>query len=160
MTINKTEEEIHRLLLQNKQTLSLAESCTGGALAVCFTRLPGCSSYFLGSVVAYSNLLKMRILGLDSLILEKGGAVSREAVIGMAEGIRKLSHSSYGIAVSGVAGPGGGTLETPVGTIWIAISSNKETLAWSVHLVGDRQKIIDDVVQHILLEFLKLIKNE
>ena len=115
------EQAIGELLEKKQYTLSVAESCTGGRISSLITSVPGSSGYFKGAVVAYSNELKLKMLGVDKDLLEKHGAVSEEVVLQMAEGIQKLANTDFGIATSGVAGPGGGTKEKPVGTTWIAV---------------------------------------
>ncbi len=123
------EEVIGQLLLKKKKTISTAESCTGGYIAHLITGIPGSSGYFEGSVVSYSNRIKMELLGVSPKMLEKQGAVSREVVIEMAEGARKKLKTDYCLAVSGVAGPTGGTEEKPVGTVWIALADTGDTEA-------------------------------
>ncbi len=115
-------EVVGRLLLQNEQSLSTAESCTGGTIAQMITAVPGCSAYFKGSIIAYSNEVKMHQLNVPPELLAKHGAVSEAVVLAMAENVRKTVQTTYGIAVSGVAGPDGGSPEKPVGTTWIAVS--------------------------------------
>ncbi len=105
-----------------QMTLATAESCTGGRIASMITSLPGCSSFYKGGVVAYSNEVKERCLGVRVETLQKHGAVSAQTVCEMAEGVRSLLHADCAVATSGVAGPEGGTPEKPVGTIWIAVS--------------------------------------
>lgn len=151
--------QIHEFLITHKKTLSLAESCTGGALAARFTMLPGCSNYFLGSIVAYSNLLKIKVLGVDPNSLNAFGAVSREVVKEMAIGAMELSNSDYSLAVSGIAGPDGGSSLKPVGTVWAAIVNKEGPLeVWSLHLKGSRQEIIDQTVNRILEKFWNLLR--
>lgn len=124
------ESVIGKLLKLNNLTLSTAESCTGGYIAHLITSIPGSSSYFNGSVVSYSNQVKMNTLHVRPETLELYGAVSRETVIEMAEGVKKALSTDCSIAVSGIAGPDGGTPDKPVGTVWIAVSMpNKETIA-------------------------------
>jgi len=113
---------IGKLLKERKLTVSTAESCTGGNIAHFFTLNPGSSEYYKGSVVTYSNELKIKILGINSEILAKKGAVSQEVVEAMAISARILMGTDYAIATSGIAGPDGGTPEKPVGTVWIAIA--------------------------------------
>ena len=113
---------LDKQLREKKLTLALAESCTGGKLASLFTAIPGCSSYFKGGIVCYSNEIKQRLLGVDPLLLEKHGAVSQPVVEAMAAGAYRAFHTDCVIAISGIAGPDGGTPEKPVGTVWIAIS--------------------------------------
>lgn len=117
----KIEEAIHAWFVREKKTLALAESCTGGLMAAHLTALPGASDYFLGSFVTYSNAMKTHILGVPELTLRNTGAVSKETVAAMLEGIFKQSDADFGIAISGIAGPTGGTDKKPVGTMWAAI---------------------------------------
>lgn len=123
------EKSVARMLSERGETLSVAESCTGGSIAASFTAMAGASLYFLGGVVSYSNSMKTDILGVDTYNIEKYGAVSEEVVRQMAEGMRKLSGSTYAIATSGVAGPDGGTAEKPVGTVWMAVATPSQTIA-------------------------------
>ena len=119
MPCAKPEDALHQILFEKKKTLSVAESCTGGALAARITALPGASSYFLGGIVSYSNAAKEKFLGIQSL--EKFGAVSRQTAVAMCEGLFKQFDSDYAISITGIAGPDGSTKEKPVGTVWAAI---------------------------------------
>lgn len=123
------EEAVGKLLKEKNKTLATAESCTGGNIAAMITSVAGSSAYFIGSVVAYSNSIKENILKVDHAIIEKHGAVSQQVVESMTKGLLKLFKSDYAIAVSGIAGPDGGTDEKPVGTVWIAVSSANKTIA-------------------------------
>jgi nicotinamide-nucleotide amidase len=116
------EMKVGALLLESDCTLSTAESCTGGSLAQRITSVPGSSAYFMGSIVAYDNNVKTRLLNVPAEIIEKNGAVSRETVEAMARGGAALFKTTYTVATSGVAGPAGGTSDKPVGTVWIAIA--------------------------------------
>jgi nicotinamide-nucleotide amidase len=118
------EETVGILLMNNNLTLSTAESCTGGKIASMITSVPGSSAWFRGSVVAYDNSVKTGVLGVDPEIIRLHGAVSRESAAAMAGGIRQLTGSDYAIAVTGIAGPSGGTPEKPVGTVWITVASD------------------------------------
>jgi len=127
---NDTVESIVGQLLQKKGcTLSTAESCTGGNIAHLITGIPGSSGYFKGSIVAYSNEIKEKFVGVNPETIAAYGAVSEQTVLEMAEGIRSRFSTDYAIAVSGIAGPEGGTDEKPVGTTWIAIATPSETFA-------------------------------
>lgn len=149
---------IQSLCISQGRTLSIAESCTGGQLAARLTHLPGCSQYFLGSIVAYSNNLKIKVLGVNEETLAMHGAVSGPVVEQMAQGILRLSGSDYSLAVSGVAGPGGGSIEKPVGTIWGAIASRDgDAFIWKFELSGSRNEIIEKSVEHLLLQFRLII---
>jgi len=132
------EHVVAKLLNDQKSTLSIAESCTGGYLSHLITAMPGCSSFFMGSVVSYSNEAKMNVLKVKQETLTNFGAVSEETVGEMASGVRKLMGTTYGIATSGVAGPDGGTTEKPVGTIWIAVSSKNKLITKKLQLGNQR----------------------
>ena len=116
------EEVIGKLLKEKNATLSTAESCTGGYIAHLITSVPGSSAYFTGSVIAYSNTIKTSVLGVKEQTLRAHGAVSKQTVTEMAEGVRRKFKTDYSIAVSGIAGPEGGTPQKPVGTVWIAVA--------------------------------------
>ncbi|MFN2314975.1 MAG: competence/damage-inducible protein A [Bacteroidales bacterium] len=118
------EEAVGMLLMNNNLTLSTAESCTGGKIASLITSVAGSSAWFRGSVVAYDNSVKTRVLGVDPETIRLHGAVSEETVVAMALGIKHVTGSDYAVAVTGIAGPSGGTPEKPVGTVWISIASD------------------------------------
>jgi len=120
---------IGKLLREKKKTLCTSESCTGGNIAHLITCVPGSSDYFVGSVIAYSNSVKIQLLGIDERIIEKEGAVSEPVIWAMAEGAKRILKTDYCVATSGIAGPDGGTPEKPVGTIWIAVASESGTVA-------------------------------
>jgi len=122
------EKVVGHLLGQHKKTLSVAESCTGGLLAAQLTEIAGSSDYFLGGVVAYANRIKENQLGVAADMLRHKGAVSAEVAVAMAQGIRARLHSDYGIGITGIAGPGGGTPEKPVGLVFIALSTPRQTV--------------------------------
>ncbi len=136
------EEVVGRLLKKKGATVSTAESCTGGAVASLITRIPGSSAYFKGSVVAYSNDIKISELGVDPEILERKGAVSQEVVKAMAQGIQKRFSTDYAIATSGIAGPDGGSPEKPVGTTWIAVAFPGGVTAAHFLMGEDRERNI------------------
>lgn len=120
------EEAIHHELVSTGKTLALAESCSGGNMAARFTQFPGASEYLIGSMVVYSNEMKMKVLGVSEKTLEEKGAVSEEVAHEMAEGLHKLTNADVVISITGVAGPDGGTEEKPVGTIYGAIGIRGE----------------------------------
>ena len=136
------EDILDRLLKEKGLTLSLAESCTGGKLAGLFTAIPGCSQYFKGSIVAYSNEAKEKILGVNADDIKKFGAVSQTIVEQMALGARAIFKSDCAIATTGVAGPGGGTPEKPVGTVWIAVSYKEHLIAQKFLFSNSRESNI------------------
>src|SRR5688572_785795 len=122
-------------------TLAVAESCTGGLLSQRLTDVPGSSKYFIEGVVAYANDAKTRTLGVEPMLLMEHGAVSALVAEAMAEGIRKRAGTDFGLSITGVAGPGGGTEEKPVGTVYIALSDEIKTEHRKLNLPGDRQLI-------------------
>jgi len=121
-----TAESVVNKLIAAGLTIGLAESCTGGLLAAALTDIPGSSACFGLGVVSYSNQAKNRLLGVPQEMLDRYGAVSRETALAMARGIRDLAGADIGLAVSGIAGPGGGSREKPVGLVYIAIVSERE----------------------------------
>jgi nicotinamide-nucleotide amidase len=132
------EQAIGTMLLNTKTTLGLAESCTGGHLSHIITAIAGSSAYYLGGVVSYSNEAKMNVLKVKQETLTNFGAVSEQTVCEMAEGVRKIMNSTYAIATSGIAGPGGGTPDKPVGTVWIAVTDGEKTIARKLTLGNQR----------------------
>jgi nicotinamide-nucleotide amidase len=133
------EMVIGKLLLSQRKTVSTAESCTGGEIAHLINGVPGSSAYFKGSVIAYANSVKTHLLGVQDYILTKYGAVSENTVREMAVGVRSLLKTDYALATSGIAGPDGGTEQKPVGTIWIAVDSEKGTVCEKRVFGNDRK---------------------
>lgn len=154
------QECIGRILAEYGKTVSTAESCTGGSIAAMFTSVPGSSEYFLGSVVSYANSVKSGVLGVDEEIIRKYGAVSSECVAAMADGVRKLTGSDFSVATSGIAGPGGGSEAKPVGTVWIGVSSPKETKTYKMVFKGDRKRNIERFAANALNILRITIVNE
>lgn len=145
------EKLIGDVLAAKGKTLATAESCTGGFIAHKITSVPGSSQYFKGSIVAYSNEVKVNMLNVLAHDIEQYGAVSKEVVEQMAVNVRKLLKTDVAIATSGIAGPDGGTAEKPVGTVWIAISSEKETISREFHYGTVRLQNIERITQTALL---------
>lgn len=154
------QEALGRLLSIHGKTLSTAESCTGGTISQLITSIPGSSEYFLGGVTSYANSVKTGVLGVAPEIIEKHGAVSSKCVAAMAEGVRRLTGSDYSVATSGIAGPGGGTPEKPVGTVWVGVSSQKGTETYKVQYKGDRKRNIERSAAFALNSIRKKILNE
>jgi PncC family amidohydrolase len=151
--------ELQELFISRGMTLSVAESCTGGHLAARLTRQSGCSQYFMGGVVAYSNACKTTLLGVDSELIVQKGAVSSEVVQQMARGVRSALATDYSLAVSGIAGPEGGTSLKPVGTIWAAIGKKDEEVeAWTFQLTGFREEIINASVERLIERLLQRLR--
>ena len=132
------EVAIGKMLRAKKLTLSIAESCTGGYVSHLITSVPGCSDYFLGSMIPYSYEIKMRQLGVKPETLEKYGAVSEPTISEMASVVRARFNTDIGVATSGIAGPGGATPDKPVGTVWIAYSDKYQTVTRKLQLSKDR----------------------
>ena len=151
-----------RLLRSSGKTLAVAESCTGGLLAGAVTAVPGSSEYFLGGVVAYHNAVKTRLLGVASALIESHGAVSAEVAAEMAQGALKRFCADVSIAVTGVAGPGGGSRAKPVGTVWIAVAVRGEGVRYShrFRFSGDRGKIRREAVRSSLAAAAKVLSGE
>ena len=135
------ERAVGKLLLNRKKTLAVAESCTGGLIADRITNVSGSSNYFKMGVVAYSNPVKVNLLGVSGYIIKKYGAVSKEAAVAMSEGIRKLSKADIAIGVTGIAGPTGGSKKKPVGLVYIALSNNNGTMVKKCSFTGTRTEI-------------------
>lgn len=132
------EEIVGLLLMNNNLTMSTAESCTGGGIASAITSVAGSSAWFRGSVVAYDNSIKTGLLGVDPGIISVHGAVSEETAVAMALGVRQMMGSDYAVGVTGIAGPTGGTPGKPVGTVWIAIASDRGVVAEKHSFADDR----------------------
>lgn len=129
-----------KLFLQSK-TLSVAESCTGGLISNTITDVPGSSHYFREGLVVYSNESKIELLNIDENLLKHRGAVSREVALALAKNIREITDTSFGVSVTGIAGPTGGSVAKPVGLVYVAISSKFETEVWECRFRGDRDTI-------------------
>jgi nicotinamide-nucleotide amidase len=137
----KLEEVVARVLTENRATVAVAESCTGGMLAERLTNVPGSSSYFLGGVICYSNELKISLVGVPQSLIESKGAVSSEVALALADGIRKRTGATLGVGVTGVAGPGGGTPEKPVGLVHIGLADEHGPRERAYRFPGDRERI-------------------
>jgi PncC family amidohydrolase len=145
------------LLARRGLRLAVAESCTGGLIGHRITNVPGSSEYYLGSVTAYAYEAKVRLLGVRWDTLNTCGAVSRETVLEMARGVRAALGAEIGMAVSGTAGPGGGTPDKPVGTTWISLSTADHEQAWHFVWSGDRLQNKEqsaEMTLRLLVEYL------
>ena len=154
------EQIIGSLLTNQGSTLSTAESCTGGRIAHLITSVPGSSNYYIGSVIAYSNRIKERILNVDPLLINNHGAVSRKVVEAMAQGVRQYFNTDYAVATSGIAGPDGGSDEKPVGTTWIAVAGKKGIVSKQYLFGGFRDRNIKRASLAALNMLRKLILDE
>jgi nicotinamide-nucleotide amidase len=135
-------ETLGKILLEKGETIATAESCTGGFLSHLITSVAGSSAYYKGSIIAYDNSIKKSELNIADEILSKHGAVSEACVLEMASQIRMKFNTDYAIATSGIAGPGGGTTDKPVGTVWIGIASKNETKAYMFNMGDNRERTI------------------
>ncbi|HVN78873.1 MAG TPA: nicotinamide-nucleotide amidohydrolase family protein, partial [Terriglobia bacterium] len=128
-------------LVMRQMTVAVAESCTGGLISQRFTSVPGSSNYFLCGVSCYSNRSKVELIGIPPLLVEMGGVVSSDVAKALAEGIRLKSGASIGIGVTGIAGPSGGSVEKPVGLVYIALATEVGIECQEFRFVGDRNRI-------------------
>ena len=146
----KKEEEVGGGLAKRRLTIAVAESCTGGLIANRITDVPGASDYFLAGFVTYANSAKETILAVGPEIVAKKGAVSEEAAQAMAQGARKVAQSDLGLAVTGIAGPGGGTQEKPVGLVYIALAAQEGAWVRRFRFHGDRLRIKEQAAEGAL----------
>ncbi len=135
------EEIVGNLLRSNRATLAVAESCTGGLITHLLTNIPGSSDYLDRGVVAYSNRAKVETLKVPEELLTRVGAVSAPVAEKMAEGVRQISQSTLGLGITGIAGPGGGSEEKPVGLVFIALATPRGTVSKKYQFGGDREQI-------------------
>lgn len=147
------------LLGERGLKVATAESCTGGSVSAAITSVPGASTVMQGAVVSYSNDVKTGVLGVDPAAIAAEGAVSSPVVEQMAAGVASLCGADCAIATSGVAGPGGGTPDKPVGTVWICILTPAATVAWCSHFPGDRARVVDRTVMTSLVRLCLAIKK-
>ncbi|CAA6816725.1 MAG: Unknown protein [uncultured Sulfurovum sp.] len=154
-TTQKNTIAIINILKERKETVTFAESCTGGRIASAFTGISGASSVFMGSAITYANEIKSAWLGVKEETLIKHGAVSKECVEEMLTGILKMASANHAIAVSGIAGPTGGTNDKPVGTVYIGIKNNKKFMVQHYLFNGDRESIQKQATQEAII----LLKN-
>ena len=150
MQDNSLEEEVARLLISLKMTIAVAESCTGGLICHRLTNISGSSDYLERGVVTYSNRSKIELLGVSSQVISEHGAVSEACVRAMAIGIKRLAGTDLGLAVSGIAGPTGGTNEKPVGTVHIAMAWDEDVVCWKYLFEGNRKEIKEEASEQAL----------
>jgi len=151
------ETRIGNILRDRKLTLALAESCTGGLVSDRITNVPGSSEYFLGGIVAYAYEVKVALLNVSWDTLNVHGAVSQEVVLEMAHGARQTLKADIAASISGIAGPGGGTLDKPVGTVWLALVAPDGEWARQFHFSGNREQIKSssaDAALQFILDYL------
>lgn len=159
-TEDKTVSQVlGSLLAERELTISCAESCTGGNIAHRITRNPGSSTYFLGSVVSYSNDVKANVLHVSRADLSRYGAVSKQVVEEMAEGASRLMRTDCSLATSGIAGPDGGTKFKPVGSVWMAARYGDKTVSEFKIFEGDRDTVIESATHHVMVMLIKMLRN-
>ena len=156
---SSVEQQIHEILTARGEKLAVAESCTGGTIAAKFTAMAGASAYFMAGVVSYSNEAKHDILGVSWDSLNAYGAVSEQVAREMAEGVRRVSKADYAIATTGIAGPGGGSAEKPVGTVWMAVATPTKTIAVMRNSGTDRSQIISRASAYAIEMLYNELKN-
>jgi nicotinamide-nucleotide amidase len=155
----KPEEELGELLRTKSMTLAVAESCTGGLVSDMITNVPGSSLYFLAGLVTYSNDSKIEFLGVSRETLESHGAVSEQVAIEMARGARKAAGADIGAAVTGIAGPGGGTEQKPVGLVYFAVDDGRAILTDRAFLSGDRREVKRSSSQRLIEIIVKSLRE-
>lgn len=139
--LDRQAERLMHEICNRELTIATAESCTGGLLGARVTAIPGSSDVYVGGVVAYDNSVKTKLLGVRDASLSEHGAVSEQVAREMAEGCARALGTRVGMAITGIAGPGGGTAEKPVGTVWIAVAGAGDTRTLGRVYVGDREEI-------------------
>ena len=144
-------EEVGAILKKRSETVAVAESCTGGALGDVITDVSGSSDYFLGGIISYGNQAKMSLLGVNERVLREDGAVSEKVAIQMAEGARNRLGSTYGIGITGIAGPTGATKNKPVGLVFIAVSSGHGSVCERNLFKGSRREVKDQAASKALI---------
>ena len=150
-------EAVAEVLTNASQTLAVAESCTGGLMAKRITDLPGSSAYFRGGVVAYADRVKLELLGLEEAVIVENGAVSEAVAAGMARGVADLLKTDVGVAITGIAGPEGGTPEKPVGTVWFAVAAQGRVSTAHRVFSGDREAVRERASQAALLLLYRML---
>ncbi|MCP4874402.1 MAG: CinA family protein [Gammaproteobacteria bacterium] len=153
-------ERVAAALLAARKKVCTAESCTGGLIAKSFTDLAGSSDWFDRGFVSYSNQAKSEMLGVPAVVIAEYGAVSEPVANAMASGALRHSEADFTIAVTGVAGPGGGSDEKPVGTVWIALASSNQLIARRHRFEGDRMAVRQATMHSAILALLELVESE
>lgn len=150
------QKRICNLLKNSGKTLSVAESCTGGQISHLITTVPGSSNYYLGSVTSYAAEVKIKVLGVKEESIRDYGLVSSQVAAEMSEGVRKTTGSTYSVATTGLAGPGGDDWGNPEGTVWIGVSTPEKTVTFCRHFKGSRTENI----RHFANAALKILADE
>lgn len=156
---SETEKKVAHLLTKNDMTVATVESCTGGLIAHRLTNVPGSSTYFMMGLVTYSNRAKMDLVGVDEETLKEHGAVSSQVAEQMAEGVRKKAETDIGVATTGIAGPGGGSEEKPVGTVYTGLSTEDKTLTRKDNFSGNRWEVKEQTSEKALLWIIEELEG-
>ena len=151
--------EINQNLYDQQKTLATAESCTGGGVAQAIIAAPGASMYFKGGIVSYTNEVKVNLLNVPAELIEEKTAVCEEVAVAMVKGVIKALDTNYGVAITGIAGPGGGTDEIPVGTIWIACGTENDIKTFKLTEDHGRDKNLAKATSKALQMVLEMIKK-
>lgn len=160
MSLEKLAAMVGEFCVKHNIKIVTAESCTGGGLSYWLTSVPGSSTWFERGFVTYSNAAKTEMLGVDATLIEQYGAVSEEVAKAMAQGAIAHSHANLSIAITGIAGPDGGATEKPVGTVWIAWTTQEKTVATQYHFSGERQSIRLQTIVGAMQQLLIIFNNE
>ncbi len=150
-------EELVKLLTEKHKKIATAESCTGGMIAQMITSVAGASAVFDCGIVSYSNEIKKSILGVRAQTLEQYGAVSKQTAFEMAQGVQRLSDADYAVSVTGIAGPGGGSKEKPVGTVYVGVAHPEGTEVYLFHFSGNRDEIRRQTAQAALEKIYQFV---
>ena len=159
MNASDLTKTLAQILLSKNWTVSLAESCTGGMVCAALTELAGSSEWFERGYITYSNEAKTQCLGVPSALIESHGAVSEDVAKAMAEGARNHSGSNVAVSITGIAGPSGGSIEKPVGTVCFGWAIENHTVVKTMHFAGDRQKIRQQATEFVLAELIVLLRS-
>ena len=150
-----TTEKLVKVLTEKNLTCATAESCTGGGVGYAITSVSGASAVFWGGVISYDNSVKRDVLGVPAETLETKGAVSSECASAMADGVRQRMGTDLAVSITGIAGPGGGTTEKPVGLVWFGVASKADVRAEKMIFFGDRDAVRSSAIEHALQLLLK-----
>lgn len=153
------EQEVFDLLREKKMTFASAESCTGGNIAHHITLIPGSSEVFKGGAVTYATPTKTKVLGVPADVIERYGVVSGEVAEAMAQGTRRVMDADFGIATTGVAGPGGGTIQNPVGTVWIGIATPSQVSSKCFQFGKGRRSVINQATKMAYVMLYEALLN-
>ena len=154
-----TAEKLVETLAEKRMTCATAESCTGGGVGFAMTAVSGASAVFRGGIVSYDNSVKRDLLGVSPEILEREGAVSSACAAQMADGVRRRMGTDLSVSVTGIAGPGGGSAEKPVGLVWFGVASLSGTRTEKMIFPGDREAVRAAAIEHALQLLLAAVRN-